>query len=119
MRHYAHPDSDSTGSFADGGYDMIAPCGTDIYSAANGYVMDYFWAGQYGYRLTIDHGIIDGKHVVAAHNHVAEALVSPGSQISQGQVVARVGSTGAASGCHNHYLLWMDDQVVDPTPYLN
>ncbi|MDR0784105.1 MAG: peptidoglycan DD-metalloendopeptidase family protein, partial [Propionibacteriaceae bacterium] len=101
-------------SFHDG-YDMASPCGSVINSAANGYVMDYFWAGSYGNRLVIDHGVIDGKHVVVSNNHVSGSLVKPGSQVEQGQPVALVGSTGASTGCHNHYMIWMDGQIVDPT----
>ncbi|MDR0783518.1 MAG: peptidoglycan DD-metalloendopeptidase family protein [Propionibacteriaceae bacterium] len=103
-------------SFHDG-YDMAAPCGSPIYSAANGYVMDYYWAGSYGNRLVIDHGIIYGKHVVTSHNHIAGSAVSPGTSVVQGERIALVGSTGASTGCHDHYMIWMDGQIVDPTPY--
>ncbi|MDR0783961.1 MAG: peptidoglycan DD-metalloendopeptidase family protein, partial [Propionibacteriaceae bacterium] len=73
---------------------------------------------SYGNRLVIDHGIIDGKHVVVSHNHLSGSLVKPGAQVEQGQPVAQVGSSGASTGCHNHYMIWMDGQIVDPTPYV-
>ena len=99
------------------GYDMAASCGTPLTSPANGYVIDYYWAGSYGNRLVIDHGIIDGKHVVTSHNHLSAGVAKPGTSVVQGQVVALVGTTGSSTGCHLHYMIWQDGQIVDPTPY--
>jgi len=84
---------------------------------ANGYVMDYYWAGSYGNRLVIDHGIIYGRHVVTSFNHLSAGLVGPGASVSQGDSIALVGTTGDSTGCHLHYMIWMDGQNVDPTPY--
>jgi murein DD-endopeptidase MepM/ murein hydrolase activator NlpD len=98
--------------------DLAAPCGTAITAPANGVVTDYYWGGSYGNRIIIDHGWIGGKHVVTSSNHLSGAAVSVGSVVSQGQVVAYVGTTGSSTGCHNHYQIYMDGQTVNPSPYI-
>lgn len=110
-----HPISGSW-SFHDG-YDMAASCGTPVLSPANGYVIDYYWAGGYGNRLVIDHGIVNGRHVVTSHNHLSAGVAKPGTTVVQGQVVALVGTTGASTGCHDHYMIWLNGEIVDPAPY--
>ncbi|MDR0488363.1 MAG: peptidoglycan DD-metalloendopeptidase family protein [Propionibacteriaceae bacterium] len=100
------------------GYDMSSRCGSPVVSPANGYVIDYYWAGSYGNRLVIDHGIVNGRHVVSSHNHLSGGVAGPGLSVVQGQVVALIGSTGTSTGCHNHYMLWIDGEIVDPDPYV-
>ena len=106
-----------TYSFHDG-LDMAASCGTTILAPANGYVMDYYWAGGYGNRFVVDHGIINGQHVVTSFNHLSSGVAKTGDEVTQGQAIALVGSTGDSTGCHLHYMIWIDGQMVDPKPFV-
>jgi murein DD-endopeptidase MepM/ murein hydrolase activator NlpD len=111
-----HPMSGSW-SFHDG-IDLASSCGTAIVSPANGYVIDYYWGGGYGNRIVIDHGIIGGRRVITSHNHLSSGIAKPGTTVVQGQVIATVGSTGSSTGCHDHYMIWMNGEVIDPAPYV-
>jgi len=104
-------------SFHDG-LDMSTSCGTQITSPANGFVIDYYWAGSYGNRLVVDNGIIGGHHIVTSYNHLSSGVAQPGTSVSQGQVIALVGSTGASTGCHLHFMVWSDGEIVDPAPFI-
>jgi len=104
-------------SFHDG-LDMGSSCGTPVVAPANGFVIDYNWGGGYGNRLVIDNGIIDGHHIVTSYNHLSSDVAQPGTSVIQGQVVALVGSTGASTGCHLHFMVWSDGELLDPAPYI-
>ena len=104
-------------SFHDG-LDMGASCGTAVLAPANGFVIDYYWAGGYGNRMVVDNGIIGGHHIVTSFNHLSAGVAKPGTSVVQGQVIALVGSTGDSTGCHLHFMVWSDGEIVDPTPYI-
>ena len=45
--------------------------------------------------------------------------ISNGSQISQGEQIGQVGSTGCSTGNHLHYEVSLNGQNVNPTSYMN
>ena len=100
------------------GLDMSSSCGTPVTAPANGFVIDYNWGGGYGNRLVIDNGIIGGRHIVTSYNHLSADVAKPGTSVVQGQVVALVGSTGASTGCHLHFMVWSDGELLDPLPFI-
>jgi murein DD-endopeptidase MepM/ murein hydrolase activator NlpD len=100
------------------GLDMSARCGTPVMAPTNAYVIDYYWDGGYGNRMVLDNGIVNGHHVVTAYNHLSGSVAKPNSAATQGQTIALVGTSGASTGCHLHYMVWIDGQLVDPTPYV-
>lgn len=71
--------------------------------------------GGYGIYLRIDHG--DGFETLYAH--CSELKVSQGQRVSQGQVIALVGSTGAATGPHVHFEVFKNGERVDPLDYVS
>ncbi|MDR0784197.1 MAG: M23 family metallopeptidase, partial [Propionibacteriaceae bacterium] len=79
--------------------------------------LDYYWTDSHGNRLVIDLGMIKDHHVVVSFSHLSGAVVKPGTAVLQGERVAMVGTTGHSTGCHVHYMMWMDGLIVDPTPY--
>jgi murein DD-endopeptidase MepM/ murein hydrolase activator NlpD len=104
-------------SFHDG-FDMAVGCGTSFVAPANGHVTEYYWAGGYGNRLVIDHGVVGGRHIVTSHNHLHSATVKRGASVIQGQVVGLVGSTGDSTGCHLHYMVWVNGDVQNPRDFM-
>jgi len=104
-------------SFHDG-LDMGASCGTPVTAPANGFVIDYNWGGGYGNRLFVDNGIIGGHHIVTSYNHLSADVAKPGTSVVQGQAIALVGSTGDSTGCHLHFMVWSDGELLDPVPFI-
>ncbi|QGN35335.1 peptidoglycan DD-metalloendopeptidase family protein [Microlunatus sp. Gsoil 973] len=96
------------------GTDFGAACGTPIRAPAPGVVVRRYSNAGYGNRLMLDHGTIDGRHVVTGFNHAASYLVDVGDRVRQGQLLGFVGSTGYSTGCHLHLMVWIDGQVVNP-----
>ena len=50
---------------------------------------------------------------------VERVLVQPGDVVKAGQLIGAVGSTGAATGPHLHWGLYVNGQSVDPVPWRN
>ena len=45
--------------------------------------------------------------------------ISNGTQISQGEQIGQVGSTGCSTGNHLHYEVMINNSTVDPSNYLD
>ncbi len=96
------------------GIDLAAPLGTPVRAARTGIVTRAGWWGTYGNVVTLDHG--DGTETRYAH--LSAVLVRVGQALRQGDVLGRVGSTGASTGPHLHFEVRFDGRAVDPLPYL-
>jgi len=97
------------------GLDFDAPSGTEIKAVADGVVT---WNGEragYGNVVEIDHG--NGYMTRYAHNQ--KNLVAVGQRVHAGQSIARVGSTGRATGPHCHFEVWLHGRAVNPLTYVN
>jgi murein DD-endopeptidase MepM/ murein hydrolase activator NlpD len=96
------------------GIDITASTGTSIWAAAAGTVIWSGWRGGYGNCVVVDHG--NGLATLYAHG--SALLVSVGQQVSQGETIALVGSTGNSSGPHLHFEVRVNGVAVDPLLYL-
>ena len=99
------------------GTDFGAACGSPIRAPHAGRVSAAYFSAGYGHRLMIDHGVIDGRHVITGFNHADGYVVDMGQHVAQGQVIGYVGSTGLSTGCHLHLMLWLDGAVTNPMTY--
>lgn len=97
------------------GIDIGAPVGTPIVSVQDGIVVyaDNDVRG-YGNFLVTVHG--DGT--VAFYAHCKSIYVFPGQIVSQGQIVAEVGTTGYARGPHLHFEMRNKGRLKDPMKML-
>ena len=71
---------------------------------------------SYGEYVVINHH--DGTMTLYAHMLSGSRTVSEGQQVSQGQVIGTVGSTGNSSGTHLHFEVRVNGRCVNPLPYL-
>lgn len=101
------------------GIDIGAPYGTSIKAADGGKVI---FAGEgsgstwsYGKYVVIDHE--NGLKTIYAH--CSSLKVKTGDRVYQGQVIAKVGSTGRATGNHLHFQVKLNNKTVSPWNYLN
>jgi murein DD-endopeptidase MepM/ murein hydrolase activator NlpD len=96
------------------GIDIAASSGTPIWAAAGGTVIHAGWLGGYGNLVVVDHG----NGLATAYAHASTILVAVGQQVSQGETVSLVGSTGNSSGPHLHFEVRVNGVAVDPLLYL-
>lgn len=99
------------------GRDFAANCGTPIRAAAAGHIISRGWGGGYGNRIMIDHGIVRGVDLVTTYNHMSRYAVRSGN-VSRGQVIGYVGTTGSSTGCHLHFETYEDGVPKDPRRWL-
>jgi murein DD-endopeptidase MepM/ murein hydrolase activator NlpD len=98
------------------GTDLGAACGTPIYAAHSGTVV---YAGPYGgYGNYVK--ISDGDGISTAYGHIIDGgiLVHVGQGVAVGQNIAKVGSTGASTGCHLHFSVFQGTTTIDPVPFM-
>ncbi len=92
------------------GVDLGAPTGTPIRTAAGGYVKYAKADGVNGLYVKIDHGY----GLATAYCHASQVLVREGQWVSPGQIIAKVGATGRATGPHLHYGVFVGKKPADP-----
>ena len=96
------------------GIDLGASAGTSIYAVANGTVTYAGYDGDYGYSVVVDHG----NGLKTRYAHARALCVSRGQTVSQGDVVAYVGSTGYSTGNHLHFEVIVNGARVNPVSYI-
>lgn len=96
------------------GLDIAASSGTPISAAASGTVTFSGYKGSYGYMIVITHG----NGVQTYYGHCSKLYVSSGTQVSQGQVIAAVGSTGNSTGPHLHLEVRVNGIAYNPQNYV-
>ena len=97
------------------GLDISAPYGTAIKAAASGTVTYSGNANDgYGYYVIISHG----NGVSTVYAHCSQLLVSAGQTVSQGEVIAKVGSTGNSTGNHLHFEVRKNGITYNPQNYV-
>ena len=94
------------------GIDFGAGTGTPVLAAGDGVVIEARRWGGYGNWVRIRHA--DGWETGYAHLSRYAKGLKAGQRVSQGQVIAYVGSTGASTGPHLHYEIWRRGVRVNP-----
>lgn len=94
------------------GVDFAAPEGTAVHAADDGVVEEIGWRGNYGQYIRIRHRAGISTHY--AHLSAFGPGLREGARVKRGQVIGRVGETGAATGPHLDYGVIVGDEHVDP-----
>jgi murein DD-endopeptidase MepM/ murein hydrolase activator NlpD len=102
------------GSRMHSGVDIGAPSGAPIRAADDGVVVMAGWNGGYGNWTLIDHG----GGLATGYGHQSSIGVSRGQQVSRGEVIGRVGSTGASTGPHLHWEVRVNGNPVNPMAWI-
>lgn len=101
------------------GVDYAGAVGSPVVAPAAGRVALVGRVSQ-GFRIhgnTI--GIDHGQGVTSVFLHLSRINVQEGDFVQAGQVIGAVGSTGAVTGPHLHWGLYVHGQSVDPVPWRN
>ena len=96
------------------GVDFAGREGAEVVAVASGVVI---WSGErYGYGQLVE--INHGNGYVTRYAHNVDNLVAVGDTVRRGQVIARMGDTGRATGPNLHFEVLLNDQPVNPLTYV-
>lgn len=103
------------------GTDYAAPGGTEIYAVSGGVVTAAAYHYSWGYYVQVYHGKDDnGNTYSTLYAHMNSApVVSVGKNVSKGQVLGYVGSTGNSTGNHLHLEMKVNNVLVNVMNYLS
>lgn len=101
--HYGHPGVDIHGVLQD-----------PIYAVDDGIVTTSGWnSGGYGNMILIDHG----NGMVTRYGHASVLFVHSGDQVTKGQTIGMVGSTGHSTGPHVHFEVYLNGRRYNPLQF--
>jgi len=100
------------------GIDLAIAEGTPVRAAYEGTVTTAKYSKSYGYHVIIDHGSINGKHIVTCYAHNRSLTVRKGQKVELGQIIAFSGSTGDSTGPHVHFEVRVDGEVDNPLSWI-
>jgi len=92
------------------GVDIEAVLGTNVRATAAGKVKTITDSAQYGKMLILEHS----QDIETLYGYLGEILVNPGDEISQGQVIGKVGKTGMVSGPMLYFEVREQGKAIDP-----
>lgn len=97
------------------GVDFAAPTGTPILAAGSGTIELATRLNGYGKYIRIKH---NGTYSTA-YGHASRFAkgIKSGAKVTQGQVIAYVGSTGVTSGPHLHYEVLENGKQINPLKF--
>lgn len=97
------------------GIDFTAPPGTPIQATGNG-VVEIVKSKRTGYG---NHVIIDhGYGYTSLYGHMKTIDVKRGQQVTKGQQIGTVGSTGTSTAPHCHYEVRFHGKAINPIHYV-
>ena len=102
------------------GTDFAAPGGTAIYAVADGIVTDATYHYSWGNYVQIYHGKDDeGNTYSTLYAHMISApAVSAGQNVTKGQIIGYVGSTGYSTGNHLHLEMKINGVLVNAANWI-
>lgn len=104
-------------SYYHNGLDIATPWGQmpPIYACGEGKVVRSGWdPWGLGLHIIIDHG--NGYSTV--YGHMSKLLVSVGAEVSKGEVIGIMGSTGRSTGPHIHFIVKYKGTSQNPLKYI-
>ena len=96
------------------GLDIACTTGTDIKVVSNGTVTFSGKKGSYGNLIIVDHG----NGVETWYGHCSKLYANVGDNVTAGDVIAAVGSTGNSTGPHLHFEIRINGECVNPQNYV-
>lgn len=95
------------------GVDLRMPKGSPIMAADSGTVTKASYSGSFGNLIIISHG----NGIETYYSHCNSINVSTGQNVTKGDVIGTVGSTGNATGNHLHFEVRLDGIAQNPMNY--
>lgn len=95
------------------GIDIAPTLDTSVFASSDGVIETVATGSSYGNYIKIRHN--DSLETLYAH--LSEVYVERGQKVSAGEVIARAGDTGDATGVHLHFEVRVNGECVDPLEY--
>ena len=96
------------------GIDFAGKSGAEVIAVADGVVT---WSSKrYGYGLMVE--INHGNGYTTRYAHNSENLVAVGDEVKKGQIVAKMGETGRATGPNLHFEVLRDGRRMNPVNFI-
>ena len=96
------------------GVDISNSYGTPVLATAQGKVAMASYYGSFGLTVQIEHD----NGMTTLFGHLGKIYVKVGEEVRRGQKIGLMGNTGMSTGPHLHYEVRINDQSVNPKPYL-
>lgn len=96
------------------GIDISAPTGTTVIAAAAGEIVISTYSYSAGNYIMINHG----SGIFTIYMHLSKKIADVGQEVSQGQKIGEVGSTGYATGPHLHFGIRKNGSYVNPLTFV-
>ncbi len=97
------------------GQDFAAPIGTPVRAAGDAKVVSAEWDGAYGRKIVLAHP----DRTLTWYCHLSAFAAKPGDQVTAGDVIGRIGTTGNSTGPHLHLEVRPDGgDPVEPLAWL-
>jgi murein DD-endopeptidase MepM/ murein hydrolase activator NlpD len=96
------------------GMDIAAPKGRSVKATESGTVLfagDLFFTGK---AIYLDHG----NGLISLYAHLSKMNVKQGQRVKRGEIIAKVGKTGRATGPHLHWSVYLNGNAIDPSLFL-
>jgi murein DD-endopeptidase MepM/ murein hydrolase activator NlpD len=97
------------------GIDIATSVGEAVRAPADGTVIKAGMGTGYGREVIVDHG----NGVETLYAHLSGFAVTTGQDVSRGDILGYVGSSGHSTGPHLHYEVRIHDTPVNPAKYLH
>ena len=115
IRHFGPGSDPFTGRKGlHGGVDFSLRVGAPIYAAGDGEVISEGQDPLWGNFIRIKHT----DRLETFYAHLQQVKVQTGQEVSRGQMIGKLGQTGATTGPHLHFEILFKGEKVDPLQYL-
>jgi len=96
------------------GTDIDGEIGDPIFASGDGVVLEAGWKGRYGKCILLDHG----RGLTTLYGHLSQINVVVGQQVSRGDIIGLLGTTGNSTGPHLHFEVRLNGEFQNPMKYL-
>lgn len=96
------------------GIDIPAPTGSDVIAGESGVVIHSGNLGGYGKVIMVDHG----SGIVTLYAHNSRLVARKGQNVSKGDIIAKIGTTGMSTGPHSHFEVRKNGSYENPVPWV-